>query len=157
MVKSRSVDLDGKSWGDANTECIAQGASLASIHTDAAQDRLFNAIQAGALDVWIGLQANSNIYYFVKINIQRSSIKASSQNYNFHLIFVDHHQWNWIDYTAYDYHNWNDGEPNSNDDSRYCGKIYRSNGFWDDTWCHEYATINGYICQKTRSKFHFLE
>ena len=64
MVKSRSVDLDGKSWGDANTECIAHGASLASIHSDAAQDRLFNAIQAGALDVWIGLQANSNIYFF---------------------------------------------------------------------------------------------
>ena len=60
MVKSRSVDLDGKSWGDANTECIAYGGSLASIHSDGAQDGLFNAVKAGALDVWIGLQSNSN-------------------------------------------------------------------------------------------------
>ena len=62
MVKSRSADLDGKSWGDANTECIAYGGSLASIHSDGAQEGLFNAVKAGALDVWIGLQANSNSF-----------------------------------------------------------------------------------------------
>ena len=59
LVKSRSVDLDGKTWGDANTECIFLGGSLASIHGDGVQEAIYQKVQAGALDVWIGLQANS--------------------------------------------------------------------------------------------------
>ena len=64
---------------------------------------------------------------------------------------IDHKQWNWIDYSPYDYNHWNDGEPNANDDSLYCGKIYKTTGFWDDTWCIK-ETTNGYVCQKQRSK-----
>ena len=58
-IKADSVDADGKSWGDANTQCIAHGASLASIHSDGVQDAIYLDIQAKPLDVWIGLQANS--------------------------------------------------------------------------------------------------
>ena len=61
-IKADSVDADGKSWGDANTQCIAHGASLASIHSDDVQDAIYLDIQAKPLDVWIGLQANSKIY-----------------------------------------------------------------------------------------------
>ena len=59
FVRARSVDLDGSSWGDANTKCIADGGSLASIHNDGHQDALYNEVKKGVMDVWIGLQANS--------------------------------------------------------------------------------------------------
>ena len=68
MVKSRSVDLDGKSWGDANTECIAHGASLASIHSDHVQDGIYNTLRNKALDLWIGLQANSKHKFSFKLH-----------------------------------------------------------------------------------------
>ena len=64
--------------------------------------------------------------------------------------FLGHHQWNWIDYSSYDYNHWNDGEPNSNDDDRYCAYMYKNNGFWDDTTC--YGVYKGYVCQIERSK-----
>ena len=66
-IKADSVDADGKSWGDANTQCIAHGASLASIHSDDVQDAIYLDIQAKPLDVWIGLQANSKriMHYYV--------------------------------------------------------------------------------------------
>jgi len=124
LVRARSVDLDGLTWGDANTRCIADGGSLASIHNDGHQEAIYNEVKKGALDVWIGLQANN------------------------------HKQWNWIDYSPYDYNHWNDGEPNSNDDSLYCGRIYKTNGFWDDFWCikdnNGISSLNGYVCQKKR-------
>ena len=63
MVRARSVDLDGMSWGDANSYCIADGGSLASIHNDVHQQALENEVRKGALDVWIGLQANSKFEY----------------------------------------------------------------------------------------------
>ena len=59
LVRARSVDQDGSSWGDANAKCIADGGSLASIHNDGGQEGIYNAVQQGSLDVWIGLQANS--------------------------------------------------------------------------------------------------
>ena len=62
-VKADGVEADGKSWGDSNTECIAQGASLASIHSDLVQDAIYRIIKTKPLDVWIGLQANSKIIY----------------------------------------------------------------------------------------------
>ena len=63
FVRARSVDLDGSSWGDANTKCIADGGSLASIHNDGHQEAIYNEVKKGVMDVWIGLQANSkNIY-----------------------------------------------------------------------------------------------
>ena len=67
-VKADSVDADGKSWGDANTQCIAHGASLASIHSDDVQDAIYLDIQAKPLDVWIGLQANSERIMNLDIN-----------------------------------------------------------------------------------------
>ena len=63
MVRARSVDLDGMSWGDANSYCIADGGSLASIHNDDHQQALENEVSKGVLDVWIGLQANSKFEY----------------------------------------------------------------------------------------------
>ena len=65
MVRARSVDLDGMSWGDANAQCIADGGSLASIHNGDHQQALENEVKKGSLDVWIGLQANSKFEYYV--------------------------------------------------------------------------------------------
>lgn len=58
-------------------------------------------------------------------------------------------QWNWIDLTAYNYKNWNAGEPNANDDLQYCAQVYKNSGYWDDTLC---AEMKGYICKRRRSK-----
>ena len=66
-IKADSAEKDGKSWGDANTECIAQGASLASIHGDHGQDAIYNFIKNKALDVWIGLQANINFLFLFNL------------------------------------------------------------------------------------------
>ena len=68
LVRSTSADLHGKTWGDANTECIAQGASLISIHSDGAQEGIHNVVKTGGIDVWIGLQANSKKCPILKSN-----------------------------------------------------------------------------------------
>ena len=60
-----------------------------------------------------------------------------------------------MDETPFDYNNWHDGEPNSNDDLRYCAKIYEASvgddyvGTWDDDMCDH---LNGFICERKRCK-----
>ena len=60
-------------------------------------------------------------------------------------IFTD---WEWVDGTAVDYFNWNEGEPNNNDDLPYCAEIYKDWGTWNDLVCNLY---NGYICKARKS------
>ena len=61
-----------------------------------------------------------------------------------------------MDQTPFDYNNWKSGEPNHNDDFRYCAKIYEAGvgedyvGKWDDTTCD---TLYGYICERKRSMY----
>ena len=67
-----------------------------------------------------------------------------------------HGVWNWVDQSAYDYNHWWTGEPNHNDDMRYCAQLYAYGvgedmlGYWDDTLCSFVG--NGYICERKRSK-----
>ena len=68
---------------------------------------------------------------------------------SYYLLLLVHGQWNWVDLTAYNYKNWNDGEPNANDDLRYCAQVYKDSGHWDDTQCTQ---LKGYICKRRRSK-----
>lgn len=68
---------------------------------------------------------------------------------SYYLSSLVHGEWNWADLTAYNYHHWHEGEPNSNDDLRYCAQIYPDSGDWDDTQC---TKLRGYICKKRRSK-----
>ena len=91
----------------------------------------------------------------ITLNLSFES-KCSNIEIEILLFQIDHKQWNWIDYSPYDYNHWNDGEPNSNDDSLYCGKIYKTSGFWDDFWCMKdnngSPSLNGYVCQKKRGE-----
>lgn len=58
MIKA-DTDHDGKSWGDAHTECFAYHSNLASIHSDEEQLAIANALKDKSINVWIGLQADS--------------------------------------------------------------------------------------------------
>jgi hypothetical protein len=77
-IKADSAETDGKSWGDANTECIAQGGSLASIHSDHVQDAIYNSIKNKALDAWIGLQANSKFTFSIYLSCVVLNIKRNA-------------------------------------------------------------------------------
>ena len=76
------------------------------------------------------------MYWYVIINI-------------YLLIIKDADDWAWVDETALDYINWNEGEPNNADDLQYCAYVYKESGRWDDTFCTD---INGYICKARKSK-----
>ena len=54
-----SPDTDGKSWGDAHSECFAYEGTLASIHSEESNSRISDALRGRSKDVWIGLQADS--------------------------------------------------------------------------------------------------
>ena len=62
----------------------------------------------------------------------------------------EHDIWSWVDQTPFEYSNWQEGEPNNLDDSRYCAKVYVTGvgeemlGKWDDTLCDKYL---GFICE----------
>lgn len=58
MIKA-DTEYDGRSWGDAHTECFAYGANLASIHSDEEMFAITSALKDKKIDVWVGLQANS--------------------------------------------------------------------------------------------------
>ena len=59
MIKADTLIGDGKTWGDAHTECFAYGSNLASIHSDEDMIAITNALQGKAIDVWIGLNSDS--------------------------------------------------------------------------------------------------
>ena len=64
-------------------------------------------------------------------------------------MLIEEDDWQWVDESPFDYNNWQDGDPNNSDDSRYCAYMYSSWGTWDDAPCtdgHEY------ICKAKKSK-----
>ena len=58
MIKSDYQRGDGLTWGDAQSECNAYHAKLASVHSEEEMTAITQALQGTATkDIWIGLQA----------------------------------------------------------------------------------------------------
>ena len=66
MIKDDYQNGNGLSWGNAHSECNAYNGKLASIHSDDEMNALQQALQGATKDVWIGLQADGNIYLYIK-------------------------------------------------------------------------------------------
>ena len=69
---------------------------------------------------------------------------------NIIFLFLEEDDWKWVDESPFEYNNWQDGEPNNNDDSRYCAYMYNWAGTWDDTLCTD---EHQFICKAKKSEF----
>jgi len=78
-------------WHEAREDCLARGGDLASIHTDAENEHVFD-LTGGNVHVWLGLHEN-----------------------------VDDETWHWIDGSEMNYTRWHNGEPNNHGGSEDCG------------------------------------
>ena len=58
----------------------------------------------------------------------------------------------WENGRATDYLNWAPGEPNDQDGSQNCVRMYQASGQWDDYFCYEYYYL-GYVCQTRQDLF----
>ena len=58
----------------------------------------------------------------------------------------------WENGRATDYLNWAPGEPNDQDGSQNCVRMYQASGQWDDYFCYEYYLL-GYVCQTRQDLF----
>ncbi|KAL8575205.1 hypothetical protein ACOMHN_042326 [Nucella lapillus] len=112
-----------RSWPEARYACSAQGAALASIHSQ--KDTIFlaslfsQAVQQGAdpsVNVWIGLS------------------KGFSGGFS------------WADGSEVEYDNWDDGEPSDTDSGRHqdCVQADIASSKWNDVDCFD---TNYYVCK----------
>lgn len=58
----------------------------------------------------------------------------------------------WENNMPVDYTHWAPGEPNDNDGSANCVRMYHGNGEWDDYNCFDYYYL-GYVCQVRADDF----
>ena len=66
---------------------------------------------------------------------------------------IDNNQFDfeWTDGSAWNYTNWNNGEPNNNANTdEDCVHIYPGNGFWNDNPCSDYFLP---LCAASQSMF----
>ncbi|KAM4705171.1 macrophage mannose receptor 1 [Rhinophrynus dorsalis] len=105
-----------KNWAQSSLECLQLGGSLVSIE-DALESTFIwqhvELLEDRVKSFWIGLYRNVE------------------------------GKWLWLDNTAVDYVNWNDGEPSDQDDEE-CVEILSIPGTWNNIYCSSYK---GYICK----------
>ena len=114
------------SWNDAHRACMAygNGASLASIHSEDEMSKIQGQLSTTQTTSWIGLFTTQN----------------AGTNYF------------WVDNSAVDFINWEDGEPNGNGPYGYelCVQSYGHNGKWNDAACTD---MMGYVCKIPKSMY----
>ena len=98
------------------------GASLASIHSEEEMSKILGELSKNQATSWIGLFTTQN----------------SGTNYF------------WVDNSAVDFINWEDGEPNGNgpNGGELCVQSLAHNGKWNDAACTD---LMGYICKIPKS------
>jgi len=108
------------SWDDSQRACKAygNGASLASIHSEDVMNKVLGELSTTQMTSWIGLFTTQN----------------SGTNYF------------WVDDSAVDFTNWEEGEPNGNGafGTELCIQAYAHNGKWNDASCTDKMA---YICK----------
>ena len=116
---------EGKSWNEAENECVKSGAHLASIHSDEEM-------------VFIGKLHAPNEVYSTWLGGYR-----------------DGKSFNWTDGTSMNYENWNSGEPNNSGGKENCIEWYSipaesKHNKWNDIPCDVQNRVGGYLCKRDK-------
>ncbi|XP_021372924.1 C-type mannose receptor 2-like isoform X3 [Mizuhopecten yessoensis] len=113
---------DGKSWIDANVECIGQGGELLQIHNQPEQDFIYERLRSlhwSDSGAWIG---------------------ATDRRSEGH--------WKWSDDSPVEYSHWKPGEgPSHKATNENCAMINVDDGMWYDYDCGAVIYNQAYICQ----------
>lgn len=112
------------SWHTAHTDCLSlgQGSDLVSIHSEEEMRKISGELAKHQAQAWIGLFTTS---------------QANGQYF-------------WTDKSAFDYNNWQDGEPNG-PTYEFCIHALSDNGKWNDAECDPYYGDYGYVCKAPKS------
>ena len=70
----------------------------------------------------------------------------------FSFTFHKGYPYEWVNGKDADYTNWSPGEPNDQDGSQNCVRMYHWSGEWDDYYCYEYY-YTGYVRQIRQDLF----
>ena len=116
-----AVGSTGKTWAQANAECVVDGRTLASIHNQTEQDCAVAALTA------VGAPGNGGF-----IGLHEDGIEGN---------------WLWNDGTTVDYTTWLAGEPNNDSgQTTNVGHIWLAQGGqWNDV--QDFRTDFGYVCR----------
>jgi hypothetical protein len=104
-------------WTEADKICKSYGWELVSIHSDAQNSMVLNALHTAQIwngEAWIGLE--------------RIGIPAPNGD------TTDKKLWRWSDGTPVDYVHWAPNEPNNWGPGEVKGTMYASNGLWNDNY-----------------------
>ncbi|XP_071511496.1 C-type lectin domain family 19 member A-like [Diadema antillarum] len=107
-----------KTWTAAGSSCRSFGAELASVHSSAENDFVY--------DLWSLPNKHADAGFWIGLN------DVSNEN-NFA----------YSDGTAYDYQHWAPGEPN-NDDNEDCIHLWKNTKEWNDREC---SSELAYVCK----------
>ncbi|MEE6466813.1 hypothetical protein FKM82_007061 [Ascaphus truei] len=105
-----------RNWAQASLECLRIGSSLVAVEDSYESNFIWHhaeQLNDRANTFWIGMYKN------VAGN------------------------WLWLDSTAVDYVNWDEGEPSEHSDEE-CVELYSTKGTWNNLYCSSYR---GYICK----------
>ncbi|KAM8967854.1 macrophage mannose receptor 1 isoform 2-T2 [Pelodytes ibericus] len=105
-----------RNWPQASLECLQKGASLVSVEDALEENFLWHHLETLSdrePSFWIGMYRNVE------------------------------EKWLWLDNTAVDFVNWNDGEP-SDQSSEDCVEMFSNSGAWNNLYCSAYR---GFICK----------
>nr|XP_045606294.1 macrophage mannose receptor 1-like isoform X2 [Procambarus clarkii] len=126
---SRWLDLGGgycylfikdlKSWSDANMGCLQEAANLASVHSEDEMKLITMTTKNMQFPLWIGL-------------VQKS-----------------HGDFGWSDGTGFDFTNWQDGQPSSEEEQ--CTEVSQTSGLWNDGIC---SNLRYSICKILKIQDH---
>ncbi|XP_007547609.1 lactose-binding lectin l-2-like [Poecilia formosa] len=106
----------GMTWGEAELQCVSEGANLVSIHSLEEHNYvnlLIKNFDPTRSPTWIGL--------------------------------TDMHKeggWIWSDGSKYTFFRWDSGQPDNNGGNEHCGNTsYGSNFYWNDSMCSSKLTF----------------
>lgn len=120
------MTIGKKTWNDAESDCVKSGAHLASIHSVEENDFINK------------LHDPTGVH-----NTCIGGIRDGSS-------------FKWNDGSAYNYQNWNSGEPNNSGGKENCTELYSTpgqpsrHGKWNDYPCDITTRTDRYVCKKRK-------
>ena len=112
--------MEGQDWATAESSCVAEGSSLASVHSKEENDFLTGML-ATEVEVKVWLGGNDK------------EVEAD---------------WIWSDKSTWSFENWKANEPNNYDGKQHCNHICIGGSFsgeWNDAYC---SNLYAFICKK---------
>ena len=109
---------EARTWGEARAQCRAEQGDLASVHSSG--ENQFIRQLGGADRLWLGGR--------------RSSDCQACTDFT------------WSDGSAWDYENWDRGEPNNYFLDEDCTELYTQGAAWNDDHCSLFSSP--FVCKK---------